>query len=379
MLLFEGIRLALRSIVAQKLRTFLTLLANIVAVASVIAIVSILDGMDRYVKEQVAGEGTGIVTLRRVDPLKILSNLDEFLESLRNPRITVDDVEYLRDNLTRAEEVDAHLSSSGRVSFRERFIDNIQIVGRGSNYPVFRDTALTAGRHFGALDVRAKSAVAVIGADVASNLFPNQDPLDKALKIGRRPFRIIGILDKEPTGLGSDPNRQLFIPVTTYQKIYGTRSSVSALIKVRDIEEIGEAVSEVTTLMRMRHRLRPKERSDFEVTTAEGLVSLWEAISRSIFLSLTGISAISLLIGGIIIMNIMLVSVTERIREIGLRGDRPGIPGRLPGGGVLPAPLLHRAVGHRGRVGGDGGHGGLLRHLPGEQGGTARSDRGTAS
>ena len=91
MLLFEGIRLALRSIAAQKLRTFLTLLANIVAVSSVIAIVSILDGMDRYVKEQVAGEGTGIVTLRRVDPLKILSNLDEFLESLRNPRITVDD------------------------------------------------------------------------------------------------------------------------------------------------------------------------------------------------------------------------------------------------------------------------------------------------
>ena len=319
MLLFEGIRLALRSIAVHKLRTFLTLLANIVAVSSVIAVVSILGGMDQYVKEQVAGEGTDIVTLRRVDQLKILSNLDEFLASLRNPRITLDDVEHLRVNLTTAEEVDARISTSARVSFQRRYLDGIQIVGRYDQYPVFRDEALESGRHFSPLEVRSKASVAVIGWDVADRVFPNQDPLGKALKIGRRPFRVLGVLEKQPTGLGQDPNRQLFIPITTYQKIYGTRASVAGLVKVRDLDDIGEAVGEVTTLMRIRHRLRPGDRNDFEVTTAERLIMLWETISQSIFLSLTGISAISLLIGGIIIMNIMLVSVTERVREIGLR------------------------------------------------------------
>jgi putative ABC transport system permease protein len=318
-MLFEGIRLALASIWSQKLRTFLTVLANIVAVSSVIAVVSILDGMDTYVKQQVAGEGTGIVTIRRVDQLKILSSLDEFLKSLRNPRLTLRDVDYIRANVERAEQVDASVSQGSRVMYRKRYLDGINVEGRYAEYPLLRDYPLAAGRHFSHVEVESKSAVAVIGWDVAKSLFPDEDPLDKMVKIGRRPFRVVGVVEEKANILGQNQNRFLVTPITSFQKIYGTRNSVNILIKVADLEEIHHTVDEATSYMRIRHRLRPGDRNDFEVTTAEGLVSIWEGISQSIFLSLTGISAISLLIGGIIIMNIMLVSVTERTREIGIR------------------------------------------------------------
>lgn len=318
-MLFEGIRLALASIWSQKLRTFLTVLANIVAVSSVIAVVSIVGGMDTYVREKVAGEGTGIVTLKRVDQLRILSSLDEFIKSLRNPRLTLQDVDYIRTHVTHARLVDALVTQSSRVAYRKRYLDGINIQGRYADYPVLRDLPLDAGRHFSRLEVQSKSNVVVIGWDVARNLFPDEDPLDRMVKIGRRPFRVVGVVKEQPNILGRNQNRFLVTPITSFQKVYGTRSSVNILIQTPSLETIQETVDEVTAHMRIRHQLRPGDRNDFEVTTADALVSLWKGISSSIFLVLIVITSISLVIGGIVIMNIMLVSVTERTREIGIR------------------------------------------------------------
>lgn len=318
-MLFEGIRLALASIWSQKLRTFLTVLANIVAVSSVIAVVSIVGGMDTYVREKVAGEGTGIVTLKRVDQLRILSSLDEFIKSLRNPRLTLQDVDYIRTHVTHARLVDALVTQSSRVAYRKRYLDGINIQGRYADYPLLRDLPLDAGRHFSRLEVQAKSNVVVIGWDVARNLFPDEDPLGKMVKIGRRPFRVVGVVEEQPNILGRNQNRFLVTPITSFQKVYGTRSSVNILIQTPSLETIQETVDEVTAHMRIRHQLRPGDRNDFEVTTADALVSLWKGISSSIFLVLIVITSISLVIGGIVIMNIMLVSVTERTREIGIR------------------------------------------------------------
>jgi putative ABC transport system permease protein len=254
-----------------------------------------------------------------VDGLRILSSLDEFIKSLRNPELTLRDVKYLRENLTVAEQVDAQVNQGARLAYRKRYLDGIRVQGRYATYPLMRDWELASGRHFSPLEVDAKSMVAVIGWDLAESLFPDEDPLDKSVKIGRRPFRVIGVVKEQPNVLGQNQNRFAVIPITSYQKMYGSRESVNILVKVADLDDIHEAVDEVTAYMRIRHRLRPGDRNNFEVTTAEGLVELWEGISRSIFLSLAGISAISLVIGGIVIMNIMLVSVTERTREIGVR------------------------------------------------------------
>ena len=317
--ILEGVRLALASIWAHKLRSGLTLLANIVAVMSVIAVVSILAGMDRYVKEQVVKQGTGIFRVERVDQIKILTSFDEFLESLRNPNLGQDDADYLRGRMQLAEYVGAERNTRSRVNAGDRYADGVAIRGRSVEYASMQSWPLAAGRHLAPLEIRRRAAVAVIGHTVAETLFPDEDPLDRIIKIGGRHIRVVGIVEEQSGAFGNDPNLFAFLPLGQFEKLFGSWDTIRIAVKARDLGEIRETMEEARFLMRIRHRLGPKDREDFAITSADALIGLWENISRGIFMSLTGISAISLLIGGIIIMNIMLVSVTERTREIGIR------------------------------------------------------------
>ena len=317
--LLEGIRLALRAIWVHKLRSGLTLLANVVAVMSVIAVVSILSGMDRYVKEKVVSQGSGIFAVERVDQLKILTDFDAFLESLRNPRLKVDDADYLREKMQSAEYVAAERSTSTRVEAGDRYAEGVRIRGRTSEYALMREWKLDAGRHLAPLEIQRNVPVAVIGHDVAETLFPDQDPIGRTIKAGRRHLRVMGVIEEQGQVLGSNQDLFIFVPLGVFEKMFGGFNSVRITIKVADIDQINEAMDEAAFHMRIRHRLGPKDRQDFAVTSSASLITLWENISSGIFMSLTAISSISLLIGGIIIMNIMLVSVTERTREIGIR------------------------------------------------------------
>jgi putative ABC transport system permease protein len=315
----EGVRLALTTIWAHKLRSGLTLLANIVAVMSVIAVVSILAGMDRYMKETVISEGTGIYNVQRVDPLQVLTSFDEFLESLRNPDLDLEDVDYLRERMTTAEFVSAERETGSRIDAGTRYVDGARIRGRTAEYSYMRNWKLSAGRHLAPLEVRRSAPVAVIGHDVATTLFPDIDPIDRTIKIAGRHLRVIGVVEQQGTILGSNQDLFAFVPIGMFEKMFGVYSSITIAIKVQELDEIRESMDEATFHMRIRNRLGPKDRQNFAVTSAAGLIDLWENISRGIFMSIAGISAISLVIGGIIIMNIMLVSVTERTREIGIR------------------------------------------------------------
>jgi len=317
--LVEGIRLALRAIWVHKLRSGLTLLANIVAVMSVIAVVSILSGMDRYVKEKVVSQGSGIFAVERVDRLKILTDFDAFLESLRNPRLKVDDADYLREKMQLAEYVMAQRGTSTRVEAGDRYAEGVEIRGRTSEYALMREWDLAAGRHLAPLEIQRNVPVAVIGHDVAETIFPDQDPIGKTIKAGRRHLRVMGVIEEQGQVLGSNQDLFIFVPLGVFEKMFGGFNSVRIAIKVADLDQINEAMDEAAFHMRIRHRLGPKDRQDFAVTSSASLITLWENISSGIFMSLTAISSISLLIGGIIIMNIMLVSVTERTREIGIR------------------------------------------------------------
>jgi putative ABC transport system permease protein len=315
----EGVRLALATIWTHKLRSGLTLLANFVAVMSVIAVVSILAGMDTYVKQTVASEGSGVFYVQRVDQLKILTNFESFLQSLRNPNLGQDDADFLRDRMQLAEFVAAERSQPARVSCGERYIENIDIRGRTAEYALMRNWKLASGRHLAPMEVSRNSAVAVIGWKVKEALFPDSDPIDQTVKVAGRHLRVVGVVEEQGSILGRDQDQFVFVPLGLFEKMFGSWDSIGIAIRAADLDRIHETMDEATFFMRMRHGLRPKQRDNFAVTSAEGLISLWGSISRSIFLSLTGISAISLLIGGIIIMNIMLVSVTERTREIGIR------------------------------------------------------------
>jgi putative ABC transport system permease protein len=317
--LLEGVVIALQALWVNKLRTVLTLLGNIVGVMSVIAVVSIIDGADSYIEKEVAGEGTGVFSVQQVNSLDILSDFEKFLESLHNPRITLADLEYLRRHVTIAEYMDASLGASVEVRNRALNVKSVPVQGRSENYPMLGRWDLKDGRHFSSQEVEHSSNVAVIGFDVADRVYPAVDPIGKEIRIAGFPYRIIGVFAQKPAGLVGNPNLVVVIPVTSFQKMFNSRQSLSISIKPAHLDQVSACVDQARLAMRILRRLGPKREDNFAIITQDNLLNLWKNISSRIFQVLVGIVSISLVVGGIVIMNIMLVSVTERTREIGIR------------------------------------------------------------
>ncbi len=320
MLIFQGIRIALGALRENKLRTFLTLLGNIVGTMSVIAVVSLIGGVDDYVKEEVAGEGSNVFSIERINFFEAITDLDAFLEALaRNPVIRLKDVEYLREWVPSASFIGAAQESSDNVVFLDKEAENIGIRGRSDEYPMIEKAELHTGRHISRLEDNTSAAVTVLGWDLYELLFGSSDPIGKRIKIGRKHYSVIGVVKDQGTVFGESRNRFAYIPINTFLKQYGSRASIEIKIKAADIELLGQAVDEATMAMRIRHGLKPSESDDFSVITSQNLISLWEKISSSIFKALVFIVSIALVVGGVVLMNVMLVSVTERTREVGLR------------------------------------------------------------
>jgi putative ABC transport system permease protein len=319
MILLEGIRIALWVLWNNKLRSALTLLGNVVSVMSLVAVVSVIDGVNTYVKEEIADKGTGVYEISRVNPLEILTDPDRFLESLKNPNLTLDDVEYLRAHLRLARAVDAKAQTQATLKAGTRSLDAVGVEGRDAVYNEIQALDLAAGRHFVPFEVQQRRAVCVIGRRVREQLFPERDPIGRTLDVGGHRFTVVGLAAERGTVLGQDLDLFVMIPVTTFQKIFGSRRSLSILVAASDLNDLELAREEGVVAMRIRHGLRPTQENNFAVTTSEGLLGLWSSISRGIFLVLTLVVAISSVVAGIVIMNIMLMAVSERTREIGVR------------------------------------------------------------
>lgn len=317
----EGIWIALGALRANKLRTFLTLLGNIVGVTSVIAVVSIVDGMNKYVREELAQEGSNVVSLKRIDEFQILTSLEKFLESLHNPRLDMADVAYLSEEGTipSAEQIGAMARTSGQVQLGKKYVDDVRISGRTALYHMISDYELDSGRHFTELEDQKSRPVAIIGWDLAEKLFENEHPVGKRIKLAGKHLTVLGVAKEKPGVLGDNPNIFALLPINTYQKMFGSRESIVIPIKVVSLDKVPDAIDEVTAAMRLRHRLKPSEKDDFIVTTSARILDLWANISKSIFFALIGIASIALVVAGVVIMNMMLVSVTERTREVGIR------------------------------------------------------------
>jgi putative ABC transport system permease protein len=321
MLVFQGMNIALRALRGNKLRTFLTLLGNIVGTMSVIAVVSLIGGIDDYVKEKVAGEGSNVFTVERINFFEAITDLDAFLDAIaRNPRIKLADADYIRERTPSASYVAAAAEARSQISHRDRWVDRISVRGRSEQYPMIEDLPLQFGRHISRLEDHESADVVVLGWEVYSRLFPRGgDPLGVRIKIGRKHFTVIGVVEDLGTVLGESKNRFVYIPVNTFLKIFGARTSIEIKVKATDITLLQQAIDEAVMAMRIRHGLRPMEDDDFAIVTSENLISLWKKISNSIFNALIFIASIALVVGGVVLMNVMLVSVTERTREVGLR------------------------------------------------------------
>ncbi len=315
----EGIVIALDALWTNKLRTILTLLGNIVGVMSVIAVVSIIDGMNSYIRNEVANEGSGVFRVQQVNELDILSDFEKFLKSLHNPKITLFDLEILRERVTLAEYMDVNQSSGAEVRYQRHYIKSVGIQGRSEFYPLMGKWDLKDGRHFSPQEVQHAEQVAVIGFDVADRMYPDTDPIGKDIKIAGVSHRIIGVLQKKAGVLGGNPNLTVVIPITALQRMFGAHNSVTISIKSANLEQTRECIDQARLVMRGLRHLGPKREDNFAIVTSDNLLSLWGNISKGIFAALIGVVSISLVVGGIVIMNIMLVSVTERTREIGIR------------------------------------------------------------
>ena len=318
--LLEGVRIALASLRGHKLRTFLTLLGNIVGTMSVIAVVSLIYGADRYVSEVVLDEGTDVFTITRVDGLQFLTDFDAFLESLTNPDLTLDDRDYLQRHMQEARAVGAEVVRGDDLRAGGRTYRNVRVRGVTEDYPLLEELPLAAGRHLAGSDVAASGQVVVLGWDVARDLFPRHaDPVGREVKLGGRHFKVVGVIEDRGTVLGNNRNQVAVIPITAWQKVFGSGESLDLKVAARDLADLDEAQDEATFLMRVRHRLRPLERNDFAIQTSDQLLNIWGGISGAIYGALVPLVGISLVVGGIVLMNVMLVSVTERTREVGVR------------------------------------------------------------
>ncbi len=318
--LFEGVLIALASLRGHKLRTFLTLLGNIVGTMSVIAVVSLIYGTDRYVSQAVLDEGTDIFTIKRINDIQFLTDFDAFLESLNNPDLTLDDRNWLAERMEEASFVGGVISRTATIHARGEKFRGARVRGVTEDYSLIEDIPLLLGRHIARQDVVNARQVVVLGFDVAQSLFPRRaDPVGREVKIGGRHFKVIGVVDDRGTVMGNNRNQFAVAPITAWQKVFGSGDSIDIKVAAKDLTRLQEAQDEAAFLMRVRHRLRPLERDDFSVSTSDQLLSIWSGMSKAIYGALVPLVGISLVVGGIVLMNIMLVSVTERTREVGVR------------------------------------------------------------
>ena len=322
MQLREGIRIALAAIWGHKLRSFLVMLGNVIAVMSIIAVVSIVDGMNVYMHDKVFAQGSGLVNLQRMDEMKILTDIDAFLESIYNPEITLADRDFLSDRLPSAQLIGAQ--KTGRADLRrgDEKLSGVTVRGHTAEYHLMKSVPLSAGRHFTQLEVARSKPVAVIGSRVARDLFSGADPLGRNLKVRGRPFRVIGVAEEKGRVLGEDQDTFVTVPITSFHKLFGRHGrgrSLTVVAKALDMEAMESLTDEIRTAMRFRHKLRPGEKDDFEITTSETMMGLWDRIRNMLLSVLMLVVGISAVVAGIVIMNIMLVSVQERTKEIGVR------------------------------------------------------------
>ena len=319
-LFIEGIRIALNALATHKLRTFLTLLGNIVGIMAVIAVASLLRGIDKYAREKVAEEGSNVFRIERFNELDVITDFDKFLSSLKhNPPVRRSDVPALRSILKEADYVSASVSGRIRVNFAGRTVRQMEVRGQDEFYPFIDNIDVEVGRHLSRLDVETNAPVAVIGWEVYETLIKPRDPIGAVIKLGDRHVEVVGVATKKGSVLGQSQDRFAIVPIGTYQKVFGPAQSIQIKIRAAEVTRLQDAIDEARIAMRSRHHLRPGVPDDFSVTTSEQLVSFWRKISGGIMLALIVLVGISLVVGGIVLMNTMLVAVTERTREVGVR------------------------------------------------------------
>jgi putative ABC transport system permease protein len=321
----EAFRLALQSILGSKLRSFFTLLGIIVSVGFLVAVVAIIQGMNAYVKENITGAviGTNAFQVRRTPVSVGLMDDDQVRAIAKRPLVSAGDAEVVRRALPDAEAVafqSGWPTPTSDLTYRNQRVGDVLVFGITPSYQIVRDYRFAAGEEMTDPDVTERRLVTVIGFDVADKLFG--DPakaIGRRVRIAGREFTVKAVIARKGKVLGQSFDGFALIPYSTFESIYGRRKTTVVSVKMREADEVEPAMARAQEAMRVAHRLRPDEADDFTVDKADALVAFWKSLTKILFTIIPAVVCIGIVVGGIVIMNIMLMTVNERTREIGIR------------------------------------------------------------
>ena len=315
----EAASVAADSLRSSKLRSFLTLLGIILATTTLIAVMSIIHGMDVYIANSVTSMGADGF---RVVRMAFIGNFDpkKFLELQRkNPQLSRDEFDYLRTKATMVRELGMQAGRNVSVSFGSQDMTGVTVNGGTPNWGVLSNTQIASGRYMTEIENKHHAAVAVIGNDLKERLFGNSDPVGKVFKIEGRPFTVIGVAVPKGSVFGNSQDAFVDIPIETYFQIYGARMGIQYVAAARDQTVLEQAQDEIRMLLRARRHERPNQDDSFSIVSSDALVSAWDRLTGAIAATAIAVVSVFMVVGGVVIMNIMLAVVTERTREIGIR------------------------------------------------------------
>jgi putative ABC transport system permease protein len=320
---WEVFGLVFQSFRTNKLRTFLTLLGVIIGVTTVITVVSIVEGMNRYVVGTLTRAGSNTF---RIDRFGLITSNEEWEAAMRRKDLTLADMEAVEERCNLCDQVGgisivpSFMNNSFiTVESGRQSIEDPQVMGVTANYGDIGNREVVNGRYLTQSEVDHSTPSAVIGYEIATNLFSGVDPIGKRITLNGRHFRVVGTLKKYGSFFGQNQDTVIEIPITAFQKVFGRREPVFILVKIADLKYMSEAQDQARVVLRGRQHTRVGEPDGFSMLTTDNLVQLWQTFTAGAFAAMIGIASIALVVGGIVIMNIMLVSVVERTSEIGLR------------------------------------------------------------
>ncbi|HET9952377.1 MAG TPA: ABC transporter permease [Candidatus Eisenbacteria bacterium] len=312
----ENLRIAIDALRANKLRSVLTVIGNVVAVMSVIAVVSIIDGLNTYVTDKVLEQGLGVLT---IDKYGFIQTDDEWREAQKRRDLTLDDAKALEARMSLAERVVAQSTGRKRVRFGRTELQGVDVVGTTAGYEYVSKVEVAQGRHLDENDVDRRRPVCLIGSQLAEQFFSRRDPLNESIRVGGYELRVVGVIEERGSVLGMSRDNVVIIPLGQYYRMFGSRAELSFLVKAKPGVETERLEDEARVILRAQRHVPLGAPDDFGMTTAETFQAFWKNLTGGIFAGTIALVAISLVVGGIVIMNIMLVAVTERTREIGIR------------------------------------------------------------
>ena len=313
--LVESVRLAAENLQAHRLRSFLTLLGVLISVTTLVSVISIIRGMDLYISERVSQLGSDVFIISRFG---IITNARQWVQAQKRPDLTLEDYEALREGMREAADVGAILWEPGEVSYGGQTL-RTSVRGVTANMIDIRSETLASGRYISETDYRHRRQICVIGQDLVTNLFPGVDPLGRELRLQGQRFQVVGVAKPVGSVFGQSQDNFLYVPLTTGRKLFGQRRSIAFQIRVHAVDRMEATQDEARFILRTRHHLAPSDKDDFGLISPAAILELWQTLTGTIARVALVVTVVFMIVGGIVIMNIMLASVTERTWEIGMR------------------------------------------------------------